>query len=207
MAALLTQFSKGFFVDVGAFHPVKYSNTYHFYKKGWSGINIDAAPGSMAAFASLRPRDINLEVAISETPGTLTYFYKGPGDSMNTFSGEHLRQFDAAARAGVKEIPIEMKRLDAILEAYAGEQRIHFMSVDVEGFEMEVLRSNDWRRFRPYVLALESYEQMNEQNDYDLEIRDFLADKGYRLVVKTLTGIMFVRDDLKFNQFNHIIFV
>src|SRR5829696_7661265 len=57
---------KGFYVDVGAHHPKRFSNTFLFYKLGWFGINIDAMPGSMSAFESARPRDINLEVAIAE---------------------------------------------------------------------------------------------------------------------------------------------
>ena len=55
---------KGFYVDVGAHHPFRFSNTYLFYTQGWSGINIDATPGSMKAFNKYRPRDINLEVGV-----------------------------------------------------------------------------------------------------------------------------------------------
>ena len=64
---------EGFFVDVGAHHPFRYSNTYLFYKKGWRGINIDATPGSMREFEKYRPADINLEVAVSQTPGEFCF--------------------------------------------------------------------------------------------------------------------------------------
>ena len=60
---------KGFYVDIGAHHPKRFSNTYFFYKKGWSGINIDAMPGSMHGFRLLRTRDINLEMGISREKG------------------------------------------------------------------------------------------------------------------------------------------
>ena len=90
LAGLLTQKLNGFFVDIGAFHPYKFSNTFRFYRKGWSGINIDAAPGSMDIFRELRPRDINIEAAISETPEQLTYYYLGKENSMNTFSKDFL---------------------------------------------------------------------------------------------------------------------
>ena len=63
----------GFYVDVGAHHPKRFSNTYTFYKKGWRGVNIDAMPGSMEKFKKIRPRDINLEFAISNKNGTLVY--------------------------------------------------------------------------------------------------------------------------------------
>ena len=63
-ALLWQKHDKGFYVDVGAHHPFRFSNTYLFYTQGWSGINIDATPGSMKAFNKYRPRDINLEVGI-----------------------------------------------------------------------------------------------------------------------------------------------
>ncbi|ETD27688.1 hypothetical protein [Helicobacter canis] len=63
-ALLWQKHDKGFYVDVGAHHPFRFSNTYLFYTQGWSGINIDATPGSMKAFNKYRPRDINLEVGV-----------------------------------------------------------------------------------------------------------------------------------------------
>ena len=63
-ALLWEKHDKGFYVDVGAHHPFRFSNTYLFYTQGWSGINIDATPGSMKAFNKYRPRDINLEVGV-----------------------------------------------------------------------------------------------------------------------------------------------
>lgn len=65
---------QGFFVDVGAHHPQRFSNTYLFYLKGWRGINIDAMPDSMEPFEDLRPEDINIESAISDVPEVLTYY-------------------------------------------------------------------------------------------------------------------------------------
>ena len=75
----------GFYVDVGAHHPRRFSNTYSFYKKGWRGINIDALPGSMVAFNKERPNDINLEIGISKKESELLYYmFNEP--ALNTFS-------------------------------------------------------------------------------------------------------------------------
>src|SRR6478672_655222 len=63
----------GFYVDVGAFHPFKHSNTYILYKAGWHGVNIDPRPGSKALFDRFRPRDVNIETGISDKDGTMTY--------------------------------------------------------------------------------------------------------------------------------------
>ena len=57
----------GFYVDIGAHHPRRFSNTYIFYKQGWRGINVDATPGSMFLFRVFRKRDINLEIAVDAT--------------------------------------------------------------------------------------------------------------------------------------------
>jgi len=64
----------GFYVDVGAHHPMRFSNTYFFYKKGWNGINIDAMPDSMKLFNKFRPRDINIEKPVSDKKQILTYY-------------------------------------------------------------------------------------------------------------------------------------
>lgn len=65
---------KGFYIDIGAHHPYRFSNTYLFYLNGWTGINIDAMPGSMTPFKSKRPKDINLEVPILDKEGIMTYY-------------------------------------------------------------------------------------------------------------------------------------
>lgn len=64
----------GFFVDVGAHHPIRFSNTYFFYRKGWSGVNIDATPGSMVSFDKLRARDTNIECGIDEQEDVLDFY-------------------------------------------------------------------------------------------------------------------------------------
>ena len=75
----------GFYIDIGAHHPKRFSNTYLFYRKGWTGINIDAKPRSMKLFQKVRPRDINLEIPIAQEHKKLTYFeFEEP--ALNTFS-------------------------------------------------------------------------------------------------------------------------
>ena len=68
----------GFYVDVGAHHPKRFSNTYFFYKKGWYGINIDATPGIMENFKKMRKRDINLNIGISDTTGERDFYIRLP---------------------------------------------------------------------------------------------------------------------------------
>jgi hypothetical protein len=78
---------KGFYVDVGAHHPLRFSNTYLFYKKGWRGINIDATPGSMKLFNKIRPEDTNIESPVSNTHRKMSYYiFDEP--ALNSFSSK-----------------------------------------------------------------------------------------------------------------------
>lgn len=182
----------GFYVDVGAHHPQRFSNTYLFYKQGWRGINIEPNPSAVALFQSVRPRDINLALGISGQEGVLTYFmFNEP--ALNTFS-EH----QAALMAGVGEyrmvdkMHVPVKRLDAVLQAHlpAG-QIIDVLSVDVEGFDLEVLMSNDWQRYRPRCVVAEAYGlsfATLSQSPVDV----FLTGQGYELYAKTANSLMYL---------------
>lgn len=145
----------GFYVDVGAHHPKRFSNTYYFYKKGWRGINIDAMPGSMKLFKRIRPRDYNLEIGISSQEGELTYFvFDEP--ALNSFNKElSLQRVRDTKYNLTKEITVNTDRLGSILAKYLNNKEIDFMSIDVEGHEMEVLQSNDWDLYRPKYLLVE----------------------------------------------------
>jgi len=204
MLAGLFSKSKGFFVDIGAFHPVKFSNTFLLYRKGWNGINIDAAPGSMDEFKKLRPRDINIESAISDKDEELTYYYLGKGNSMNTFSKDFIDEHNFAGKVQ-KTINIKTQRLENILDKLAPATDIDFMSIDVEGLEINVLNSNNWDKYRPKAILLESFELMNDQNDYDLDLKGFLYKKDYKVIGKTLNSILFLRKDIALDNFLRII--
>lgn len=89
-----SQSTTGFFVDIGAHRPKRFSNSYAFYRKGWRGINIDAMLVSMEIFKGDRKRDINIEIAISVEPHTMNYhIYNDP--AMNSFSSELAKYRDA----------------------------------------------------------------------------------------------------------------
>lgn len=145
----------GFYVDVGAFHPTLFSNTYFFYLNGWRGINVEARPGSKAMFDKVRPRDVNLELAVSRERGEMTYYFIAEDSPMNSFSPEFLRQIEMWG--AVKEkIPVPALPLAEILDRHLPKgQSIDFLTVDVEGHDYQVLESNDWSRFRPRIIVVE----------------------------------------------------
>jgi FkbM family methyltransferase len=191
--------SPGFYVDIGAFHPVSASNTYLLYKRGWSGINIDPVPGTAALFKKRRPRDVSLEIGISDRPGTLTYYmFDSPAE--NTF-GEEQRDFVLSQRRNLLgTVLVQVERLDAVLSRYVpGNTGIDFMSIDVEGHELQVLASNDWARFRPSVICLEMLMvRIDEVKDH--AVGRFLADVGYRFFAKLDNSALFQEQDFCFSD-------
>lgn len=181
----------GFYVDIGANHPYIYSNTYKFYLKGWRGINVDANPGTKRLFDSLRPKDINIQTGVSLIPGELD-FYMFENNVFNTFDKQtaegHCKEFSIS----VKEITkVQTMALTEILNTHLPlSQKIDFMSIDVEGLDMEVLRSNDWQKYKPEVLVVEcvyaDYEDIQ-----NMETVIYLKQLGYSFFAKTFSSFFF----------------
>jgi FkbM family methyltransferase len=183
----------GFFVDVGAHHPRRFSNTYHFYKfRGWRGINIDAMPGGMRAFDRVRPDDINIEAAVSDVSVTLPFF---------VFNETALNTFDpalAAERDGFgdyrleRTVDLKTVTLQSLLDRHLPADRtIDLMSIDVEGLDLQVLRSNDWDRHRPGVVLVEDGSVSTWSGVAGSATGTFLRDRGYQPVAKTLRTVFF----------------
>ena len=172
----------GFYVDVGAFHPTLFSNTYFFYLNGWRGINVEARPGSKSLFDKVRPRDVNLEVGVSRQRGEMTYHFIAEDSPMNSFSPEFLQQIEMLA--AVKEkIPVPTLPLAEVLDRHLPKgQSIDFLTVDVEGHDYEVLESNDWKRFRPRLIVVE-----DERLDPDeSRIVQMMKGHGYELCAQNV---------------------
>lgn len=154
---LLADVRTGFYVDIGAHHPVYYSNTYHFYRRGWRGINVDAIPGSMAAFRLLRPRDLNIESCVDGVAGAVREFVEFDSPALNTASPEEA---DRVARDGhgkaVARHTVTTTTLADLLDRHLPPGRvIDFLSIDVEGLDEPILRNHDFTRYRPRVLIFE----------------------------------------------------
>jgi FkbM family methyltransferase len=149
---------KGFYVDVGAFSPKQASNTYYFYRRGWRGINIDAAPGSMEAFRWIRRRDVNLEVAISDSEGEASLYFWSTHAYTNTLSVSHAKEHERLSGAKPSQLRVRTRTLTSVLDEHPPRgMAIDFLSVDVEGHDLQVLRSLDWTRYRPELVLVEDH--------------------------------------------------
>ena len=187
---------KGFYVDVGAHHPKRFSNTYYFYKKGWNGINIDAMPNSMKLFNKIRPRDINIEKPISDEKQILTYYaFNEP--ALNGFSKElsDSRVKEENNYHIIFEKDIETSTLEEVLDInLPRNQEIDFLSIDVEGLDFMVLKSNNFEKYKPKVILIEILGSSLSDIDNN-EISILLKKFNYLIYAKAVNTVIFIEKD------------
>jgi FkbM family methyltransferase len=193
---------KGFFIDVGAYHPYEHSNTYLLYLEGWRGINIDPRPDSMTLFNQIRPEDINLEVGVAKEKGILTYYFISETSTMNSFSKENLVTTGMDKNI-TKEIPVEVLSLTDIMDKYAPDvEEIDFLTIDAEGMDLEILQSNNWDKYKPKVIIIE-IEARELSDVYENPASKFLLELGYtpvtkNVILKNLASVVFVSDGFEY---------
>jgi FkbM family methyltransferase len=176
---------------VGAHHPYRFSNTLFFYKRGWRGINIEPTPNAVKAFNIFRRRDINLNIGISSKRDKLL-FYCFNEPALNGFSKELSEERDSTSAKYkiTKQIEIETLPLADVLDQYLpAEQKIDFLTIDVEGFDLQVLQSNNWQKYKPTFILVE--DRIDFNNLADSEVYQYLEKQGYQLVAKTLRTLFF----------------
>jgi FkbM family methyltransferase len=184
----------GFYVDVGAHHPWRFSNTYLFYQRGWRGINIDPRPGIMADFARERPGDINVEAAIGEKEEARTfYIFNEP--ALSTFSEEEAKKKDGlnGFYRIIDKRTVKVRRLDSILDEYMpADVTIDFLSIDVEGLDLEVVRSNNWQKYLPKLIIMEQLESSLE-SILAGDTHRFFKAAGYELFAKCVNSVIYTK--------------
>jgi FkbM family methyltransferase len=187
--ALLRSLYRGTYVDVGAYHPTLYSNTYALYKKGWKGIVIDANADWAPLYKALRPRDIFASAGIGATPGVQTYytFDDGAYNTFDTKEADELKQKAYPAFRGERQV--EVKPLSEILAAHSV-TAVDFLSIDIEGLDMEALATYNWS-MPPRVIAIESHVFNPDAPELDPAYA-LLRQKGYLLRGMAAYTLIFV---------------
>ena len=158
-------------------------------------------PDSMKLFSKQRPRDINLEIPISEKSQVLNYYqFNEPAlngfDQNITLARENYTNYKVISTKKLKTYPLYP--LNEVLEKYMPEeQEIDFLSVDVEGLDLEVLHSNDWLKFRPKVILVECLELKKASFDqiHNTKIYKFLTEKNYLIYPKTFGTVFYISQD------------
>lgn len=166
LSRALRHIEHGFFIDVGAWSPDIDSVTRAFYERGWSGINIEPNPEFHSQLQERRPRDINLRLAVGDSEGSLT---------MNFLGNSGLSTLDDAIAEDHEQVGWSLDRQEVQVttlttlwhEHVPTGQEVHFLKVDVEGFEEAVLRGNDWTKNRPWIVVVEATMPMSQVESHE----------------------------------------
>ena len=173
----------GFYVDVGANDPRIFSNTYYFYKKGWSGLVIDPNSAKLNQYKFLRSRDTRGYFAVGEE-GMLT-FYKFKEDPLNTVSKDVA---DSYEKMGHKIQSTEIVQSLPLSQIFKEKdiKKIDFLSIDTEGQNFDVLKTNDWDTYRPKFVVIETAE-FDKPDDITLEekFNVYMKQVGYEKAAST----------------------
>jgi FkbM family methyltransferase len=192
---------KGFYVDIGAHHPIRLSNTQLFYELGWDGVNIDANPGSMRVFNIIRKRDINLESGVSDGHGALDFYVYGAGSNGNTFDKMTVERRNNMGVGDVKQIiRVNVEPINDILEKHLPKgKHIDFITIDVEGFETRILQSFDFKKYAPDFFLLEDlgFTGITRRDFIEYQttpVYKLLRDKGYVVLAKSMRTVIWGKD-------------
>lgn len=183
--------NSGFYIDVGAADPEEISVTKAFYDQGWSGINIEPTPVYFGRLVQGRPRDLNLNVAAGAAPG-LMVLNQISGTGLSTSDGEVARRH---AEAGWQSLEMTVPTLTlASICASQEMTEIHFLKVDVEGAEADVLRGMDFSRFRPWIIVVEATEPLSSER-VDGSFEDLLLGHRYQRAYFDGLNVFYVAEE------------
>lgn len=155
----------GFYIDIGAHSPDYDSVTKAFYESGWHGINVEPNPTCHDELQQQRPRDNNLRVAIGDQAGSMTMnFVSNPG--LSTFDDEIASRHEQAGMV-IDRQEVRVATLSMIWdECVPKGQDVHFLKIDVEGFEKAAIEGNNWQQNRPWIVVVESTLPMSQEETH-----------------------------------------
>jgi FkbM family methyltransferase len=181
------------YIDIGAHHPYFLNNTAIFYARGCRGINIEPDPELFKKFVESRKHDTNLNVGIAPKAGELT-FYMLDAPTLNTFSKKDAQMFEKMGQKIVNTKKIKVIPIKSVIEQYLGDKAPDFMSLDAEGMDYDILRSIDFKQFKPLVICVETVEYTtNGTGTKDAKLINLLKDNGYEPYADTKINTIFIR--------------
>ncbi len=167
---------KGFYIDIGCYHPIHRNNTYLLHKRGWYGVNIDIHKFSIDLFNHLRPKDFNYNFAVSNKNEIVEMFYQKKLSQLSTIEEKQaLKVF----QGDIKKSKIQSLTLDTILEKTNSKYiKLDLLDIDVEGADLKVLEGFSIQKFKPELICVEIHEKEIKQS----EIYDYLSNFSYELI-------------------------
>ena len=174
---------KGKFVDLGCFHPTRHNNTFELYKKGWRGINVDLNPFTIELFNFFRPKDININTAISNKNEEVELYYINEFNTQNTLDKNHLEFLKSHHNVPQKQIikkKIYTEKLENILNKY-NFKKIDFLNIDIEGHELKILENFDFENTYVKTICVEMIDHNEKSKEKNHKIRKILNKNFYLL--------------------------
>lgn len=184
--------SRPSYLDIGAHHPTDISNTALMYKRGCRGINVEPNPNLFKEFLLKRPDDINLNVGVAGVAGRLTFYMIDERSGRNTFDKEVAEAFVAKhSEFSIRnKIDIDVITINDIVNNYFDGNFPDFLSIDVEGLDVEIVESMDVSRSRPKVVCVEVDNALGSATG--TKIRTALTSRGYVCVIRAVSNLFFV---------------
>lgn len=171
----------GFYIDIGAGHPVYDNVSFAFYLRGWSGITVEPNPWLAQLSAAVRPRDRRIQTLVGAAPGEATYYLVEDFHGLSTTVAGNAQAAQQEYGKASKAMRVPVTTLAALCEQHAS-GAIDFLKIDVEGAERDVLLGSDWTRFRPKVVTLEALAPVTMQPSWDAW-ESLLTGNGYRFAL------------------------
>ena len=185
---------KGFYIDVGCYHPLDGNNTHLLHTKGWNGINLDINFYSIELFNFLRKKDINIHSGISKKKDKLTMYYRKEINMLNTLDKKIAK---IHFRNGFKKRNVQVNTLNFFINKYFRKlETIDFLNIDAEGGELNVLKSLNFKQYKPQLICIEIHnsKKMYDTN-YDYlksnNIYKYLINRRYKVVWKKKYSFIF----------------
>ena len=181
--------TNGVYLDIGAYHPIKWSNTYLLHKKGWNGINIDLDEHSIEMFKHFRTNDHNRQIAVSDCKGYVDLYRYHKRSAVQTVSSDSAKKMNNDI---LEKIKIKCDTLNSIIQnSPFKDKKIDFLSIDIEGHELAALKDFDFEKFGPKLVVIEyndpelvsfEFQYQKIENIMKSQIYKFMYEKDYKFV-------------------------
>ena len=202
---LFSNVDRGYYIDVGCNHPIKYNNTYLLHKRGWSGINIDLDKTSIDQFNNLRKNDHNVQALVGsfDDEEKEIYFYH-ERSAINTLSKKLAEKRSTKPREIIKKKTISLNKI--VENSRYKNKKINLMSIDIENHEYEVLKNFSFNKYKVDVIVTELHdltqknlEIYNQSIDFVIStnLYKLLIHNNYKLINWVNSDLIFVRNDFK----------
>ena len=197
--------NKPTYLDIGANEPRYISNTYYFYQRGSRGVLVEPNPHLYKKLKRIRPHDIvlNTGIGFSEISEADFYVFPDYANGLSTFSEKEARHWEITGMKGMGKIKVEkvikmpLTVVNTILEKYFKNTTPDFISLDVEGLDLEILKSMNFEKFQPMAICVETMAYDEHQQTFKIkDIAEFMLTQNYVTYADTRVNTIFCRKDI-----------